>query len=76
MEEIANYGISGIHRSSIEGEPNLMLLESPGISIGVRNSGTQAKTNISLRVAPGKNKSIAERVIDKISVLLKGELLD
>ena len=76
VEEIANYGISGIHRSSIEGEPNLMLLESPGISIGVRNSGTQAKTNISLRVAPGKNKSIAERVVDKISVLLKGELLD
>jgi len=67
IESIANAVIDNLTRSSIDGESNLMMLESDGISIGVRNSGTQAKTNVSLRVASGidteKPILIAQRIV-------------
>jgi len=52
IEAIAVKFLGEMNRSSLVGEPDLMLLEKDGVSIGVRNSGTQAKTNVSLRVAP------------------------
>ena len=51
VEAIASDFLGEMNRSGLVGEPNLMLLEKDGISIGIRNSGTQAKTNVSLRVA-------------------------
>ena len=53
-----------------------MLLEKDGISIGIRNSGTQAKTNVSLRVAAGIDYSAAVDAVAKISELLRDRLQD
>ena len=48
-----------LDRIRVEGEPALLLLEGElndlPISIAVRNSGTQAKTSISIRFARGVN---------------------
>ena len=60
VEYIATNSLGEMVRSGLVGEANLMLLENDVISIGVRNSGTQAKTNVSLRVAPGTDFSLAE----------------
>ena len=63
-------------RSGLVGESNLMLLENDEISIGVRNSGTQAKTNISLRVVPEVDYSPALKTVEEIHEILKKELQD
>ena len=51
------------------------MLEKEGISIGIRNSGTQAKTNVSLRVSPGIDPSAAITVVGKITDKLSEKLL-
>lgn len=76
VETIANEFLGEMNRSVLVGEPNLMLLEKDGISIGIRNSGTQAKTNVSLRVAAGIDNSAAVDAVAKISELLKARLQD
>jgi len=42
---------------TVEGEDNLLLVQGMNaegtVSLGVRNSGTQAKTSLSLRLSPG-----------------------
>ena len=76
VEEIANSFLGEMNRSGLVGEPNLMLLEKDGISIGIRNSGTQAKTNVSLRVAAGIDYSAAVDAVAKISELLRDRLQD
>ena len=48
-----------------------MLLENDEISIGIRNSGTQAKTNISLRVVPEVDYSAALNTVEEIHKILK-----
>ena len=65
-----------MNRGGLLGEPNLMLMEKDGISIGIRNSGTQAKTNVSLRVAAGIDHSAAVDAVSKISELLRDRLQD
>ena len=52
------------NRHGLEGEENLMLIEAlldgEPLSLGIRNSGTQAKINISLRLSPAlKHESLA-----------------
>jgi phosphoglucosamine mutase len=74
VEAIANHYLDEMNRSSLVGEPNLMLLEKDGISIGIRNSGTQAKTNVSLRVAAGVDHTAALDAVMKISNLLRERL--
>lgn len=76
VEKIANNHLGEMVRGGLVGEANLMLLEKEGISIGVRNSGTQAKTNVSLRVAPGVDNAAASKAVAEISELLRGELQD
>lgn len=75
VESIANAVLDNLTRSGVDGEPNLMMLESASISIGIRNSGTQAKTNVSLRVAPGidteKPILAAQRIVDCLRNSLK-----
>ena len=68
VEHIATQRLGPLNRGGLEGESNLMLLESEGISIGIRNSGTQAKTNVSLRVAPGQD---AERPIEAVQQIIE-----
>ena len=47
--------VTSWQRMGLEGEPNLMLircqLNGSDVSLGIRNSGTQAKTSVSLRFA-------------------------
>jgi hypothetical protein len=74
VEKIANNHLGEMVRGGLVGESNLMLLEKEGISIGVRNSGTQAKTNVSLRVAPGIDHASASKAVAEITELLSGEL--
>ena len=76
VEAIANDYLGEMNRSGLVGEPNLMLLEKDGISIGIRNSGTQAKTNVSLRVAAGVDHTTAVDAVTKISELLQNKLRD
>ena len=76
MEYIAQNKLGQLNRQGLAGEANLMLLESNGISIGVRNSGTQAKTNVSLRVAHGIDYSQALEAMQLICKTLSEELID
>ena len=61
-------------RSGLVGESNLMLLEKDGISLGIRNSGTQAKTNVSLRVASGKDYFQSLEAMEQILATLREAL--
>jgi len=74
VESIAEKYLGEMNRSGLVGENNLMLLENGKTSIGVRNSGTQAKTNISLRVAPGVENSLAIKALEDIRDYLTREL--
>ena len=76
IEYIANRSLGPLQRSGLPGESNLMLLEKEGVSIGVRNSGTQAKTNVSLRLSPGEDTDVPLSVVDKIVTRLSEVLLD
>ena len=74
VEYIANKKLGEMSRNGLVGESNLMLLERDGISLGIRNSGTQAKTNVSLRVASGKEYSSALEAMEQIITALREEL--
>jgi phosphomannomutase len=55
--EISSWGaVEDWRRTDITGETSLLLLESKVdgflMSVGIRNSGTEAKTNVSIRLAP------------------------
>ena len=76
VEYIATNKLGELNRHGLTGEANLMLLETDGISIGVRNSGTQAKTNVSLRVAPGIEHSVALEAVEQIVATLNENLCD
>ena len=76
VENVAAKYLGRMTRKGLVGEANLMLLENDNISIGVRNSGTQAKTNVSLRVAPGIDHSVASKAVEEICATLREELLD
>jgi len=75
IEDIVAESINGLTRKNIFGEQNLMLLESSEISIGIRNSGTQPKTNISLRLAPSMDNKLPLQVVEELEVLLRNELV-
>ena len=72
---MAKQSLGDLTVSGLEGEENLLMLEKEGISIGIRNSGTQAKTNVSLRVSPGIDPGIAITVVEKITDKLSEVLL-
>ena len=66
IEHIARIALGELSRHGLVGEANLMMLEADGLSIGIRNSGTQAKTNVSLRLSPGVDPTVPESVLDRI----------
>ena len=76
VEFIASKKLGEMERSGLVGETNLMLLELDGISLGIRNSGTQAKTNVSLRVASEKDYSNALEAMEQIILTLREQLSD
>ena len=74
VEHIATKNLGEMKRSGLVGESNLMLLEKDGISLGIRNSGTQAKTNVSLRVASGKDYFQSLEAMEQILATLREAL--
>ena len=76
VEEIVSSSLGELQRKSIAEEPNLMLLEGDGISIGIRNSGTQPKTNVSLRLAAGIDEQIPLETVNQIVELLKENIVN
>ena len=74
VEHIATKNLGEMKRSGLVGESNLMLLEKDGVSLGIRNSGTQAKTNVSLRVASGKDYFQSLEAMEQILATLREAL--
>ena len=66
------------NRHGLDGEENLMLIEALlndcPLSLGIRNSGTQAKINVSLRLGIGLGNSGMEDILDEISTLLSSKM--
>ena len=62
-------------RDRVDGEENLMrltaTLDSNGISIGIRNSGTQAKISISVRMQKPLHTGEIEQLIHQVAELLR-----
>jgi phosphomannomutase len=77
FQKLSNFSeVSQWHRTTIDGEPNLMLITclfaNTKLSIGVRNSGTQAKTSVSARLEHGgHNKGIQEAIDEACNLLAK-----
>ena len=64
------------HRiENVAGEGNLLLVLGDNYSIGVRNSGTEAKTNISLRLTAGIDEKPYLLAVEKIENLLRNSLI-
>ena len=74
IKHIASTVMDGLLQKSIDGENNLMLLIGEGVSIGIRNSGTQAKTNISLRCSPGIETEKPRKIVTLIEKTLSEAL--
>jgi phosphomannomutase len=68
-------GLDNPEIENIAGEDNLLLALGDNYSIGVRNSGTEEKTNISLRLAAGINEKPYLLVVEEIENLLRNALI-
>ena len=77
VEAFAALGLTSTVRS-IEGEEHLLLIHAEGdkgvASMGVRNSGTQAKTNLSLRLSPELDSAPFERLMGEVQAILTAAL--
>ncbi len=77
--EISQLGtISNWKRSRLTGEENLMLIHSNfnegELSLGIRNSGTQAKISVSLRLSSNIKSDGMESVVNRLVEILKNEM--
>ena len=76
-EAFASLGFEAIERH-IDGEDNLLLIHGASgdgvVSFGVRNSGTQAKTSLSLRLSPGIEPAPFARLLDETKTTLAASL--
>ena len=73
---LANLGsITNWQRSRLKGEKNLMLIHAnfnnEELSLGIRNSGTQAKISVSLRLSSGDNIDGLDQLVDSLVSHLK-----
>jgi phosphoglucosamine mutase len=66
------------NRHGLEGESNLMLIsfevDGHPASLGIRNSGTQAKISVSLRLSPNINPANAPDLMSSLTNLLGAEM--
>ena len=73
-----NHEIDNWARTAVDGEPNLMLitcvLSGHKLSLGVRNSGTQAKISVSARLEHGGDFSGIQRSIDAVCEILAAQM--
>ncbi len=67
-------------RRAVPGEPHLLLMHAATngkvASIGIRNSGTQAKTSLSIRLSAGVDRAPFEALMDELVALLTPVLCD
>jgi phosphomannomutase len=72
--------VSQWYRTTIPGEPNLMLINclygEAKLSIGVRNSGTQAKISVSARLEYGGNNIGIQEAINEACDLLEKHMIN
>ena len=70
-----NFDVENWARDRVEGEKNLMRIkakiDSRDISIGIRNSGTQEKISISIRMDSYHKSDTIDSLIDEVSKLLE-----
>ena len=63
--------VSQWHRHGLEGEPNLMLIEAyvdgKPLSLGIRNSGTQPKISVSLRLSKSMDANVLSNMLPLIA---------
>ena len=79
QSEISQLGIiSNWNRSKLMGEENLMLIHSNfndgELSLGIRNSGTQAKISVSLRISSNIKPDGMEAIVDRLVDFLKDKM--
>ena len=67
-------GFQALQRT-IEGEDNLLLVAGERgtdvVSFGIRNSGTQAKTSLSVRLSPGLDSKPFEEMLMNVKASLQ-----
>jgi hypothetical protein len=77
LTALKHNGIEAVTRT-IEGEENLLLVHGEGLkgtlSFGIRNSGTQAKTSLSLRLSPELSSEKFLPLLEDIEGLLSKAL--
>ena len=61
-------------RTYIDGENNLLLMQAEGFSIGIRNSGTEEKISISLRLSEHGSHEIFLTTMEKIKQKLTEQM--
>jgi phosphoglucosamine mutase len=65
-------------RRYVEGEENLLLVHGVNgedvVSFGIRNSGTQAKTSLSIRLSPSLDSTPFVELLDEVQATLKAVL--
>ena len=76
QQGLANLGlVTNWQRSRLKGEENLMLihanLNNEELSLGIRNSGTQAKISVSLRLSSDENIDGLDQFVDSLVAHLK-----
>ena len=81
VEQMAQRGLANLgsvtnwQRSRLKGEKNLMLIHAnfnnDELSLGIRNSGTQAKISVSLRLSSSTNIDGLDRLVDTLVDHLK-----
>jgi hypothetical protein len=84
IEKIANQRLVELgivenwQRSRLKGEENLMLIHAnfnqEKLSLGIRNSGTQAKISVSLRLSTNANTDGLEQLVDALVNHLKSNM--
>ncbi|MBT4925460.1 MAG: hypothetical protein HON16_06895 [Euryarchaeota archaeon] len=84
IEQMAKQGLAEIgivqnwQRSRLKGEENLMLIHANfnqgELSLGIRNSGTQAKISVSLRLSMNTDTNSLEQFVDSIVSHLKTKM--
>ena len=67
--------VEGWDRHGLDGEQNLMLiafsLNGAPVSLGIRNSGTQAKISVSLRLSPSVDAGNMPVFLNAVTTLLR-----
>ena len=81
LEKLSGFGkVTQWSRTTVPGEPNLMLIyclyRGAKLSIGVRNSGTQAKISVSARLEHGGDNHGIQQTIDEVCDLLAKHMIN